>query len=118
MSVRAGLKTLGAGGGKYESHFVGALGRPHSVKTLSSGQRLLEWRSGHFHSQMVAVLFDRDHRYVEVVARLPSTSARQSPAGSSAPAPLSVVEQLAALDLRDARVHTPERHGLWSRSPR
>ena len=72
MSVRSGLKTLGHLEGKTETEFIGALGVPSAVKTLTSGRRLFAWQSGRVQAQMIAVLFDRNCDYLNVVAHYPN----------------------------------------------
>ena len=122
MSMRSGLKNLGATAGKFEFQFCEALGRPRAVKTLVSGRRVVEWHNGRFNSQMIAVLFDRDHEFVTVVARFPSTRATRRDAALTTGAATAWVQRgFAAIDLRDAHaaaVGPLTRQSLWTRSPR
>jgi hypothetical protein len=104
VSVRSGLKNLGTTGHTSELHFLDALGRPSAVKTLQTGDRLLEWRSGRLRAQMVAVLFNRDGEFVRVAARYPSGRASHR-------------DNVAVIELRDEIVRPDRGHSLWSRSP-
>lgn len=121
MSLRTGLERLGEPAGKFESEFVAALGQPRSVKTLTSGRRLVEWRrGGRLRAQMIAVLFDLDRRFVEVVARQPSSrTSRQASTSRTGAETMSVRQTLALIDLRDAgqaSVGRASRQGVWARS--
>lgn len=102
--MRSGLKNLDSTRHTSELHFLSALGQPSAVKTLATGHRLLEWRSGRLHAQMIAVLFNRDRQFVKVAAQYPN---------ARAPSPQS----LAVIDLCDDIVRPVAGHGLWSRSP-
>lgn len=70
MSVSDGLQRLGDMAGKSEKDFVDALGRgPHMISELAGGHRLLQWRSGRYNIQAIAVLFDAGHRFVKITSR-------------------------------------------------
>ena len=68
MSVRAGLKQLGTVRAKSESDFEHCLGPPSAFRTLFTGTRLLEWRSGRCPAQSIVVLFDASQRFIAVAA--------------------------------------------------
>jgi len=70
MSVRTGLQRLGSMQGKTEQDFVKAMGRkPVAIATYANGTRLLQWRSGNWMRQHIAVLFDANHRFSRVTSR-------------------------------------------------
>lgn len=70
MSVARGLGRLGDPSGKTERDWVEAMGRnPNSISNLANGMRLLQWSSGTYLRQRIAVLFDPQHRYVRVTSR-------------------------------------------------
>jgi hypothetical protein len=55
--------------GKSELDFQNALGPPIAIANLARGMRLLQWRSGAFNIQRIAVLFDANHRFVKISSR-------------------------------------------------
>jgi hypothetical protein len=79
VSVRSGLKRLGAVRAESESDFEQCLGPPTAFRTLFTGTRLFEWSSGRCAAQSIVVLFDASQRFVTVAAssnvRVPATAA-------------------------------------------
>jgi hypothetical protein len=69
MSVRAGLKRLGTMEGKTERDFENALGHPVMISNMARGLRLIQWRSGSFNIQRIAVVFDAQHRFLKISSR-------------------------------------------------
>ena len=70
MSVIAGLRRLGDPRGKTERQWIAAMKRaPNEISDLADGNRLLEWHSGHYVRQHIAVVFDRRHLFVEISHR-------------------------------------------------
>jgi hypothetical protein len=68
MSVRSALAELGELSVRSESDFEQLLGSPTAFRILSTGNRLVEWRSGRFDAQSVIVVFDASKRFVDVAA--------------------------------------------------
>ncbi len=77
MSVKQGLMRLGCTRnqdigvslkGKTAEQFVKALGRPIAISSLGANS-LLQWRSGSFNIQSIAVVFDAAGRFVYVSNR-------------------------------------------------
>ena len=70
MNLRSGLKRLGDPTGKSEMDFVRALKRkPVAISEMAHGMRLLQWRTGRYQIQSIAVLFDANHRFVKISSR-------------------------------------------------
>lgn len=70
MSCARGLKRVGDPAGSSEQDWVRAMGRnPSSISALPHGQRLLQWHSGTWMRQRVAVVFDAQHRFVRITHR-------------------------------------------------
>ncbi|MEA2579704.1 MAG: hypothetical protein QOE83_596 [Actinomycetota bacterium] len=68
-SVKAGLQKLGSMTGKTEKEFTFALGNPVAIASLAGGKRLLQWRSGTYMRQHIAVVFDATHHFLKVSSR-------------------------------------------------
>lgn len=73
MSVGRGLHRLwkaGGAEGTTEMDWVRAMkSNPQSISELPNGYRLLQWRSGTYQIQRVAVMFDAQHRFVKITHR-------------------------------------------------
>jgi hypothetical protein len=70
VNVAKGLRAIGDPVGTTEVEWVRAMGRrPQSISALAQGQRLLQWRSGRYNIQRVAVLFDVNHVFVKITHR-------------------------------------------------
>lgn len=70
MSCASGLRRLGDPTGKTERDWVNAMGRnPSSISALAGGARLLQWQSGTYLRQHVAVMFDAQHVFVKITHR-------------------------------------------------
>ena len=119
MNLRSGLKQLGSLHGKTESDWIAALGTPRAVKTLTSGRRLFEWHSGRIHTQMIAVLFDRNREFVKIAAHYPGPLVADDRA-TTATSTISGFDQgrRAGIDLVAPLTHSmdKQRRGLWARS--
>lgn len=70
MSCASGMRRLGDPKGKTERDWVNAMGRnPVAISELAGGMRLLQWRSGTYIRQHVAVLFNAQHVFVKISSR-------------------------------------------------
>lgn len=70
MSCASGLRKLGDPTNTTEMDWVRAMGRnPNSISTMPGNQRLLQWHSGTYIRQRVAVLFSAQHRFVKITHR-------------------------------------------------
>lgn len=69
VSVRAGLARLGDPVGKTERQFQDALGKPQAISTMAGGLRLLQWQSGTFSRQSIAVVFTAQHVFIRIASR-------------------------------------------------
>lgn len=70
MSCASGLRRLGDPTGKTERDWVDAMNRgPQSITAMPSGGRLLQWHSGTYLRQHVAVLFSAQHVFVKITHR-------------------------------------------------
>jgi hypothetical protein len=79
VSVQSALSQLGELRTTCEADFNDLLGPPLAFRTLFTGRRLCEWRTGRFNVQSVAVLFDQSEQFVDIAGvcnvRLPSSAA-------------------------------------------
>lgn len=56
--------------GKTELEFVAAMRtNPMMITEMAGGLRLLQWQSGTFNIQRIAVVFDAQNRFVKVASR-------------------------------------------------
>lgn len=70
MNVAKGLKRLGEPAGTSEQQWCAAMkSNPQAISAMPRGGRLLQWRSGRYSVQRVAVLFDASHRFVKITHR-------------------------------------------------
>ena len=70
MNIQQGLRKLGDPVGKAEMDFVKAFGgNPMSITDVGLGQRCLQWKTGTFKIQHIAIIFDASHRYLSVSHR-------------------------------------------------
>jgi hypothetical protein len=70
MNVAKGLRRLGDPTGTTELQWCDAMkSRPQMISAVPHGGRLLQWRSGRYTIQRVAVLFDAQHRFVRITTR-------------------------------------------------
>lgn len=70
MSVVSGLRRLGNPTGKTERQWIAAMKRgPNAISDLDNGNRLLQWHSGTYLRQHIAVVFDRRHQFVKISHR-------------------------------------------------
>lgn len=70
MSVARGLRRVGDPTGMTERDWVDAMrGNPQSISVMPGGGRLLQWSSGSYVRQRIAVLFDAQHMFVRITHR-------------------------------------------------
>ncbi len=70
MSVASGLRRLGDPSGKTERQWIAAMKRgPSAISDLDNGHQLLQWHSGIYVRQHIAVVFDAQHLYVKITHR-------------------------------------------------
>lgn len=74
MSVKAGLRRVDALDKPLaettEMDWVRAMGsNPQSISAMPANQRLLQWRSGTYNIQRVAVMFGPDHKFRKITSR-------------------------------------------------
>lgn len=64
------IDKLGGPTGKTEMDFVRAMNQqPVAINEMPFGQRLLQWTSGTYNLQRIAVLFSPDHVFVSISSR-------------------------------------------------
>lgn len=70
MNIATGLQRLGDPADTSEMDWVNAMkSNPQVISTMPGGARLLQWRSGRYNIQRVAVLFDAQYRFVRITTR-------------------------------------------------
>jgi hypothetical protein len=70
MNVARGLQRLGDPTGKTERDWAAAMkSNPQAITAMPGGMRLLQWRSGRYQIQRVAVLFTGTGQFVKITTR-------------------------------------------------